>query len=148
MRLPAPSRTTVLVLMAALAGTAQAAGDAVRGAVLFKLNCSPCHSAEPGQNLVGPTLFSVVGRTAASIVDFTYSAAMKGSGVTWTPDRLMVYLRAPRKYIPGVKMMFPGLPDQQDRESVVAFLTTLTRTADNSTAAASPTAKSTRGREP
>jgi cytochrome c len=135
----------VLVLVAALAGTAQAGGDAVRGAVLFKQNCSPCHSPEPGQNLIGPSLFSVVGRAAASIAGFPYSAAMKGSGITWTPNQLMAYLKAPRRYVPGVRMTFPGLPDAQDRENVVAFLATLTNTAANSTAAASPQLKSTRG---
>jgi cytochrome c len=88
-------------------------------------NCSICHSTEPGQNLVGPTLFSVVGRPAASVANFPYSAAMKNSGIRWTTNELMVYLRAPREYLPGVKMMFAGLPDPKDRENVVAFLATL-----------------------
>ncbi|HEY4038184.1 MAG TPA: c-type cytochrome, partial [Burkholderiaceae bacterium] len=118
-------RTMALVLIPTLTATAQAAGDAARGADIFKQNCSMCHSPEPGQNLVGPSLFSVVGRAAGSITDFSYSSAMKGSGITWTADRLMAYLKAPRKYIPGVKMMFPGLSDEQDREHVVAFLATL-----------------------
>jgi cytochrome c len=78
-----------------------------------------------GQNLVGPSLFSVVGRAAASIADFSYSSAMKRSGIVWTADQLMAYLKAPRQYVPGVKMMFPGLSDQGDRENVVAFLATL-----------------------
>jgi hypothetical protein len=50
---------------------------------------------------------------------------MKSSGIVWTTDQLMAYLKAPRKYVPGVKMMFPGLSDEQDRKSVVAFLATL-----------------------
>jgi cytochrome c2 len=119
------SRAPLFVLICTLAGAAQAAGDAARGADLFKQNCSMCHSAEPGQNLVGPSLFSIVGRAAASVADFSYSAAMKGSGITWTADRLMAYLKAPRKYIPGCKMVFPGLSNEQDRENVVAFLATL-----------------------
>jgi cytochrome c len=126
-------RTTVFVLISALVGAAQAAGDATRGADIFKQNCSMCHSSEPGQNLVGPSLFSVVGRAAASIADFSYSSAMKSSGITWTVDQLKAYLKAPRKYLPGVKMMFPGLPDEQDRENVVAFLATL-RSADGASA--------------
>src|SRR6267143_6558270 len=108
------SRATALVLISLLGTTANAAGDAVRGAEIFRQNCSMCHSQEPGQNLVGPSLFSVVGRPAASIADFSYSSAMKTSGITWTTDRLKAYLKARRKYVPGVKMMFPGLPDEQD----------------------------------
>src|SRR5689334_17275406 len=121
-------RTGVLVLSvlgAAAHAAAHAAGDPARGADLFRQNCSLCHSTEPGQNLVGPTLFSVVGRPAASIANFPYSAAMKESGIRWTTSQLMVYLKAPRQYLPGVKMMFAGLPDPKDRENIVAFLATL-----------------------
>jgi cytochrome c2 len=134
-------RAVALVVIPILTGAAQAAGDAARGADIFKQNCSMCHSPEPGQNLVGPSLFSVVGRAAGSIANFSYSSAMKGSGITWTADRLMAYLKAPRKYIPGVKMMFPGLSDEQDREHVVAFLATLSGAAGNGADAAAQQAK-------
>ena len=144
MRWLAIVRPTAFVLISTLAGVAQAGGDATRGADIFKQNCSMCHSPEPGQNLVGPSLFSVVGRAAASIADFSYSSAMKGSGITWTADQLKAYLKAPRKYVPGVKMMFPGLPDEQDRENVIAFLSTLSA-ATSGASVASPQAKATQG---
>jgi cytochrome c len=124
MKLRSFPRTGALVL-AVLGAAAHAAGDPARGADLFRQNCSLCHSTEPGQNLVGPTLFSVVGRPAASIANFPYSAAMKNSGISWTTSQLLVYLKAPRQYVPGVKMMFAGLPDPKDRENIVAFLATL-----------------------
>ncbi len=120
----------------ALASAAVGEGDAARGADLFKQNCSMCHSPEPGQNLVGPSLFSVVGRAAGSMLGFSYSSAMKSSGIVWTADQLMAYLKAPRKYMPGAKMMFSGLTDQQDRENVVAFLATLGTTGGGPNAAA------------
>jgi cytochrome c2 len=125
-------RTTALVLVAMLAGSAHAGGNAAHGADLFRQNCSACHSPEPGQNLVGPSLFSVVGRPAGSIANFSYSPAMKSSGIVWTTDQLLPYLKAPRKYVPGVKMLFPGLSDERDREDVVSFLATL-RAAPRST---------------
>src|SRR5258708_38398416 len=118
-------RAISCVLISVSAAAAQAAGDPARGGDLFRQNCAACHSQERGQNLVGPSLFSVVGRAAASTADFSYSAAMKRSEIVWTVDQLMAYLKAPRKYVPGVKMMFPGLPDEKDRENVVAFLATL-----------------------
>jgi cytochrome c2 len=117
-------RTTTFVLTSLLGATAHASGDPTRGADIFRQNCSSCHSQQPGQNLVGPTLFSVVGRPAASVANFPYSSAMKSSGIVWTTDHLVDYLKAPRKYLPGVKMMFPGLADEKDRENVVAFLAT------------------------
>src|SRR5258708_13113076 len=125
MRQSAHLRVIPLVLISVSAAAAHAGGDAARGADLFRQHCAACHSQERGQNLVGPSLFSVVGRAAASIADFSYSAAMKGSGIVWTPDQLMAYLKAPRQYVPGVKMTFPGLSDEKDRENVVAFLATL-----------------------
>jgi cytochrome c len=118
-------RAISFVLISVSAAAAHAAGDPTRGADLFRQNCAACHSQERGQNLVGPSLFSVVGRAAASIADFSYSSAMKRSGIVWTADQLMAYLKAPRQYVPGVKMMFPGLSDQKDRENVIAFLATL-----------------------
>jgi cytochrome c2 len=125
MRQAAQRRAILFVLISMLTGSVHAGGDPVRGAELFRQNCAPCHSVEPGKNLVGPSLFSVVGRTAASNADFLYSAAMKSCGIVWTADQLMAYLKAPRKYVPGVKMMFPGLADERDRENLVAFLATL-----------------------
>jgi cytochrome c len=125
MRQTAHLRATAFVLIALSACSAHAGGDATRGADLFRQNCAACHSQERGQNLVGPSLFSVVGRAAASLADFSYSSAMKSSGIVWTADQLMAYLKAPRKYVPGVKMMFPGLTDEKDRENVIAFLATL-----------------------
>jgi cytochrome c len=130
------SRVTALALGLLLASVAHAQGDVARGADLFKQNCSMCHSPEPGQNLVGPSLASVVGRPAASISGFAYSNAMKECGIVWTPDQLMKYLKAPRKYVPGIKMMFPGLADEQDRENIVAFLATLGSSNASTTQAA------------
>jgi cytochrome c len=116
---------TALATLPALASSVHAEGDAALGADLFKQNCSACHSAEPGQNLVGPSLYSVVGRHAAAAADFSYSNAMKSSGIVWTQDQLMSYLKAPRRFIPGVKMMFPGLDNASDRANVIAYLSTL-----------------------
>ena len=138
MRRRAHSGRIAFLLISTLAGSAQAGGDPALGADLFRQNCAPCHSKEPGQHLVGPSLFAVVGRVAGSIADFSYSAAMKSSGITWTVDQLKAYLKAPRKYVPGVKMMFPGLPDEQDRENVVAFLATLREATSLNPKAADP----------
>ena len=133
-------RAILFVPIAVLIGSAHAGGDPARGADLFRQNCAPCHSQERGKNLIGPSLFSVLGRPAASVADFPYSAALRRSGIVWTPDQLLAYLKGPRKHVPGVKMMFPGLADEKDRENVVAFLATLGQTRSVSPSAAdSPT---------
>jgi cytochrome c len=134
-----------LVVGMVASGAALAGGDPARGADLFRQNCAACHSQEPGQNLIGPSLYSVVGRPAASVTDFSYSNAMKHSGVVWTEEKLMGYLKAPRRFMPGVKMMFPGIDDEQERENVVSYLATLRETSPaNLSSADLPAAKAAR----
>ena len=54
---------------------AMAAGDPSAGAAIFK-QCSACHSPEKGRNLIGPSLYGVVGRPAtASMMKAKYSMA-------------------------------------------------------------------------
>ena len=44
-------------------------GDADAGAKVFR-KCQACHSVEPGQNRVGPSLFGVVGKEAGAAEGF------------------------------------------------------------------------------
>ena len=67
------------------ASTAALGADAAAGKALFRQQCSLCHSAEPGDSggAQGPTLAGVYGRHAASAAGFSYSSAMRTSGLTW-----------------------------------------------------------------
>lgn len=114
------------VFMVALAvQPAAAAGDAAKGADVFK-KCVMCHTADKGgPNKIGPNLFGVVGRAAGSAANYSYSSAMKNSGLTWTADVLMDYLASPQKTVPGTKMTFAGISDATQRADVVAYLATL-----------------------
>ena len=107
------------------AASAQAAGDAAAGQALFKQKCGICHSPVQGQNKIGPSLYGVVGRKAGSLADYTYSDAMKNANRTWDAATLDDYLTNPRQKIPGVKMIFAGLPEASDRQNVIAYLSTL-----------------------
>ncbi len=105
-----------------LAGHAQAAGDAAAGKVLFTQKCGLCHSVEQGKNKIGPSLYGVVGRKAGSLEGYTYSDAMKNANRTWDDATLDDYLTNPRQKIPGIKMIFAGLPEESDRQNVIAYL--------------------------
>jgi len=107
-----------------LAGTARADGDAAAGKTVFA-KCAICHSPAQGRNMVGPTLFGVVGRTSASVSNFSYSAAMKTAAKTWDEATLDTYLTDPKALVPGTKMIFPGLKNADDRKNVIAYLATL-----------------------
>ena len=100
------------------------AGDPVHGAMIFK-QCLTCHTNEQGKNKIGPSLWAVVGRHSATIPDYQYSTAMKNADKTWDEATLNVYLTKPQAMVPGTKMTFFGLPKEQDRLDVIAYLKTL-----------------------
>jgi len=96
-------------------------GDPAKGEQIFR-RCMACHSLAEGQNRVGPTLYGIIGRTAGTVPNYRYSKANEESGVTWTPEVMFEYLQNPRKFMPGTKMAFPGLPNPQDRVDVIAYI--------------------------
>jgi cytochrome c len=57
------------------------AADAVAGQAVFKSQCSICHSPLPDKNMVGPSLFGVIGRKSGSVPGFHYSAANKAADI-------------------------------------------------------------------
>ena len=121
---------TKFALAAALAvaalGTAPAlAADADAGGKVFKTQCAVCHSPVAGKNMVGPSLFGIVGRQSGSAPAFKYSAANKDSGVTWDETNLDKYLPNPRAFIPGTTMTYAGLKNDAQRADLIAYLASL-----------------------
>ncbi|WP_343713499.1 cytochrome c family protein [Inquilinus sp.] len=98
-----------------------AAGDAAKGKQVFA-KCQACHSVEAGTNKLGPSLHGVVGRTSGTLEGFNYSQAMKDAHLTWDEATLDKYLSGPKALVPGTKMVFPGLPKEEDRLNVIAYL--------------------------
>ena len=64
----------------------------------------------------------MIGRAAGSVEGFTYSAAMKGSGITWDDATFQEYIADPKKKVPGNKMLFPGVKDEIERGDLAAYL--------------------------
>ena len=95
-----------------------ARAQAQDGAKLFQSYCAVCHSDRAGANKVGPSLYGVSGRKAGTVPDYSYSDAMKNSGIIWTSAALDKYLAAPRS-LPNAKMMFPGIPNQAERKAII-----------------------------
>jgi cytochrome c len=126
-RLPKPVMPAALILaLLFAASTALAAGDPKRGEDAFADNCGDCHSVKPdGGNRKGPNLFGIVGRHSSAISDFEYSDANKALNWIWTPERLDLYLTAPKKVVPGTIMKFKGDPDPQERADIIAYLETV-----------------------
>jgi cytochrome c len=102
-------------------GPVIAAGDAASGEKIF-LRCKACHTLEAGTHKVGPSLAGVFGRKSGSAEGFKYSEPMAKANIVWDDATLDAYLANPKKYVPGNRMAFPGLPKEQDRANVIAYL--------------------------
>ncbi|WP_025128434.1 c-type cytochrome [Pseudomonas sp. PH1b] len=101
------------------------AGDAETGGKLFKRLCSGCHNIGPSvRSSFGPQLNGIIGRSAGSAADYQYSTAMKSSGIVWTREKLIQYLEDPKAVVPGTRMIFWGLSDEEKIDNLLAYLQT------------------------
>ena len=117
----------IAVLAAALlaSGSVWAAGDAAAGMDAFG-KCAMCHSNTRGAPArIGPNLWGVVGRKAATQPDFSYSAALKASGIVWTEANLDKWITSPARMVPGNRMAFSGVSSAKERADLIAYLATL-----------------------
>lgn len=123
-----------LALAAAMAFVSDAAlaGDAAKGEKVFK-KCLACHTIEKGgKNKVGPNLFGVMGRQAATIEGFKYGAGVTGAAAkigAWDAAKVDEYMADPTAFLKKVSgdanaksnMAFK-LPDATERADVTAYL--------------------------
>lgn len=124
LRLAASAGAFVVAIV--LTSGATRAQDAAEGEKLFKRHCFVCHTTEKGgPTKQGPNLFGIVGRKTGSVEGFRYTSANKNADIVWTAETLDPYLANPRKVIPGTNMAFAGLPKEQDRKNLIAYLQTL-----------------------
>jgi cytochrome c len=116
-------RSVILAAVLAMTGTSGAwAQDAAAGEKVFAV-CKACHQiGETAKNAVGPVLNGVIGRKAGTYPGYSYSDANKNSGLTWDEATFRDYIKDPRAKVPGTKMIYPGLKDEQKTTDLLAFL--------------------------
>src|SRR5262252_5789685 len=98
------------------------AQDVAAGETSFR-KCAPCHSiGEDATNKVGPILNGLDGRKAGVVEGFNYSDANKYSGITWNEASFEEYIKDPRARVPGTKMVFAGIKNDQELKDLWAYL--------------------------
>lgn len=94
-----------------------------QGAKYFRFRCGGCHemSAEADSNF-GPHLEGIIGRQAGAVEGYDYSKALKEADFVWTEEVLDGWLAKPESLLPGMCMTFKGVPDEDVRRAMIAFM--------------------------
>ena len=97
-----------------------------KGKALYTQQCFVCHTIDKGgANKVGPNQWAVIGRKKASHEGFSYSSALQAKGGEWSYEDINHMIFKPQAFVRGTKMAFAGLPKEQDRADVIAYLRTM-----------------------
>jgi cytochrome c len=96
--------------------------DPGAGRDLLGRRCSGCHATDSSKE--GPRLRGVVGRKAGTVAGFSYSDALRNSGITWTEDLLIKWLENPETLVKGNDMEF-RVSNAGEREALVDYLKSL-----------------------
>jgi len=114
-----PILMAVLIAAASVPAMAQ---DAQKGKTVFNV-CLACHTIGPGaQNKIGPELNGLDGRKAGTVPNFDYSDANKSSGIVWNEETFEDYIKNPAAKVPGTKMIFPGIKNEQQEKDLWAYI--------------------------
>ena len=114
--------STLFVVAATTAASSALAQDADAGKTSFN-KCLACHAVGEGaKNKVGPVLNGLDGRKSGSIEGYSYSDANKNSGITWNKETFLEYIKDPKAKIPGTKMVFAGIKNENEANALWAYL--------------------------
>jgi cytochrome c len=87
------------------------------------LRCQTCHAVKAGAPAkVGPNLNQMFGRKAGTLTGYTFSLALRKSGIVWNDATLDKFLEKPSASVPGTLMAFSGMPKKEERAALIAWL--------------------------
>jgi cytochrome c len=73
-------------------------------------------------NGVGPELNGLDGRHSGSVPNYSYSDANKNSGIVWDEATFEQYIEDPKAKIPGTKMVFAGIKNEQAARDLWGYI--------------------------
>jgi cytochrome c len=114
--------SALLVIATSAAASNALAQDVAAGKTSFN-KCMACHSiGEGAKNKVGPELNGLDGRKSGTVEGYSYSDANKNSGITWNEAQFKEYIKDPKAKVPGTKMAFAGIKNENEINNLWSFL--------------------------
>jgi cytochrome c len=89
--------------------------------------CWVCHDLAGTVKKVGPSLLGVYGRRSGIAPGYTGSPAMIGASIVWDDRSLSFFLNDPTGFVPGNRMVSPGIRNSAELASVLFYLEHVTR---------------------
>ena len=89
--------------------------------------CWTCHDLAGNVKKVGPSLLGVYGRRSGAAPDYNASPAMIGATIVWDDRSLAAFLLDPAGFVPGNRMVSPGIRHSAGLADLLFYLRHVTR---------------------
>ena len=117
-----PTFSALAVVTSLIAASSAPAQDIAAGKTSFN-KCLACHAIGEGAKYkVGPELNGLNGRKSGTAEGYSYSDANKNSGITWSKEVFLEYIKDPKAKIPGTKMAFAGIKNEKEANDLWAYI--------------------------
>lgn len=89
--------------------------------------CWTCHDLAGGVDKVGPSLLGVMGRRSGMAPDQRGSEALLAASIVWDERSLAAFLADPAGFVPGNRMVAPGIGNPDALRDLIFYLSRVTR---------------------
>jgi cytochrome c len=89
--------------------------------------CWTCHDLAGTVKKVGPSLLGLYGRRSGEAPGYVGSAAMRSASIVWDDRMLAAFLANPAGFVPGNRMVSPGVSDPGTLSDLLFYLRHVTR---------------------
>ena len=84
--------------------------------------CWTCHDLAGTVKKVGPSLLGLYGRRSGEAPDYESSPALRAASIVWDDRMLAAFLANPAGFVPGNRMVSPGVRDAGRLEDLLFYL--------------------------